>query len=148
MFRKRFLRVASLLLSALPAQFAVIQLATPTAVVAQEAASCFTGVDYSALSFTELTALVEQSVAAMPSGMPNDEIVVRLGSEIGASANGCSPAELRAIAQNVALILDDMGIDTNGQAAAILIASLPPGAANGPVSIDDLSPSFATASVY
>lgn len=148
MFRNRFLRVASLLLSALPSQFAVVALATPTAVVAQEAASCFAGVDYGALSFTELSALVAQSVASMPSGMSNDEIVVRIGSEIGASANGCSPAQMRAIAQNVAIILDDLGIDTNGQSAAILIASLPPGAVNGTVSIDDLSPSFATASVY
>jgi len=105
-----------------------------TSAMAQETAapaSCFTGVDYSQLSFDELHALIEQAIAKLDPNMKPDDIAIEIGRQIGESAGDCSADQLQGLIQNVALILTDLGIQPTGnvQIAQLVAAGLAPSTA-------------------
>lgn len=105
-----------------------------TPAVAQEEqapTSCFTGVDYSQLTFDELHALVAQSVTKLGPNMSDDDIALEIGRQIGESAGGCSTDQLQALVQNVAIILTDLGVQPTGgvQVAQLVSAGLAPSTA-------------------
>ena len=105
------------------------------AAVAQEStqasATCFTGVDYSALSFDELHALIEQAVGKLDPTMSPDDIAIEIGRQIGESAGGCSAEQLQALVQNVSIILTDLGVQPSGtvRIADLVAAGLAPSTA-------------------
>ena len=124
MFRNRFSRLFALLLGSVTVNLAYIHAAVPQeAASAGSTGSCFTGVDYASLSVDQLTTLVQQAVAGMPKGMTDDEIALELGRQFGATANGCSAAQVTALIRNMAVILNGMGIKTDleGEAMAAII---------------------------
>jgi hypothetical protein len=106
-----------------------------TSAVAQEtsqaATSCFTGVDYSKLTFDELHALIEEALGKLDPNMKPDDIAIEIGRQIGESAGGCSPAQLQALVQNVALILTELGVQPTSdvQIAQLVAAGLAPSTA-------------------
>jgi len=103
--------------------------------VAQETSpastSCFTGIDYSTLTFDELHALIEQAVAKLDPNMSPDDIAIEIGRQIGETADGCSNEQLQALVQNVAIILTDIGVRPSGnvQIAQLVAAGLAPSTA-------------------
>ena len=117
-----------------------------TAAVAQETApvatSCFTGVDYSLLTFDELHALIEEALGKLDPNMSPDDIAIEIGRQIGVSANGCSAEQLQALVQNVAIILTDLGVRPTGnvQIAQLVAAGLAPSTAA--TVTDEVIPSF------
>lgn len=106
-----------------------------TAAVAQEtsqpATSCFTGIDYSKLTFDELHALIEEALGKLDPNMKPDDIAIEIGRQIGESAGGCSAEQLQALVQNVAIILTDLGVQPTGtlQIAQLVAAGLAPSTA-------------------
>ena len=122
--------------------------ATPA--VAQETSppsSCFTGIDYSQLSFSELQALVAQAVSQLDPGLSDDDIALEIGRQIGESAGNCSPAQLQALAQNVAIILADLGVEPTGEftVAELVLAAIAPSTAATEVTDGEIT---SLASVY
>jgi hypothetical protein len=120
----RLLSVAIPPLAGLAAGTTVTAVAiTPS--VAQDAGptaeSCFVGVDYNQLSLSELRALVTRAVSQLDPNMAGDDIALEIGRQIGASAVNCTPAQIRALAQNVAIILAELGLAPSGN---ILLADL------------------------
>jgi hypothetical protein len=106
-----------------------------TSAVAQEtsqaATSCFTDIDYSTLTFDELHALIEEAVGKLDPTMSPDDIAIEIGRQIGETADGCSAGQLQALAQNVAIILTDLGVEPTGnvQIAQLVAAGLAPSTA-------------------
>ena len=117
-----------------------------TSAVAQETSpaptSCFTGIDYSKLTFDELHALIEQSLGKLDPNMKPDDIAIEIGRQIGESADGCSAAQKQALAQNVANILTDLGVEPTGdvQIAALVALGLDP--STGSTVGDEVIPSL------
>lgn len=106
-----------------------------TSAVAQEsspaATSCFADIDYSTLTFDELHTLIEQAVGKLDPTMSPDDVAIEIGRQIGESAGGCSPEQLQALVQNVAIILTDLGIQPTSdvQIAQLVAAGLAPSTA-------------------
>lgn len=121
MFAARLARLLSILITSTAAVILPAPIVVPTA-VAQE--SCFTGVDFAAMTYDELTAVVTAAVNSMAPGTPPAQIVAAVGSQIGANASGCSPEQLSALAQNVSAILQELGIAVDGDMTAMLVAAI------------------------
>lgn len=108
---------------------------TVTAAVAQENSpaptSCFIGVNYDTLTLAELQALIEQAMGQLEPTSTPDEIALEIGRQIGETANSCSSGQLQALAQNVAIILTDLGVEPSGdvQIAQLVILGLNPSTA-------------------
>ena len=113
----RYVRLLSVLLTSTVAAIFPAPVITQVATAQEE--SCFAGVDYSSISFEALSAIVSEAVA--------------IGSQLGANASGCSPAQIAALAANVTLILQELGIDVP-DLNAVLVASI---ASPDPAVIED-----------
>lgn len=123
MLVQKLLRLMSLLLAS-AATFVAPGAYLPTAMTqasAQEI-SCFIGVDYAAMSLDELTAVIAQAVAQL-TGLSDAEIAAAIAAQIGDSASGCTPAQLSALVRNVAIILQDLGVNPSGL-EQILVAGI------------------------
>ena len=127
MFRKgqaalgRYARLLSVLLTSAAAAVFPAPVVAPPATAQEE--SCFAGVDYSQISFEELSAIVAEAVSRLPAGMSDAEIAVAIGSQLGASASGCTPEQIAALANNVTIMLQELGIDVP-DLNAVLVASI------------------------
>lgn len=122
MFATRLARLLSILITSTASVVLPAPIVSP-ATVAQEA-SCFVGVDFAAMSHDQLAAVVTEAVQGMPPGTSDADIVAAIGSQIGANAAGCSPEQLAAVAQNVAAVLEELGITVNGNMAQLLLVAM------------------------
>jgi hypothetical protein len=76
--------------------------------------------------------------------MTDAEIAVAIGSQLGANASGCSPAQIAALAANVTLILQELGVDVPDLNAVLVasIASPDPAVIEDPELVAALSPIY------
>ena len=90
------------------------------------AASCFIGVEYDRLSFEALHELIAAALQQLDRTLISDDAVaIEIGRQLGRSAARCSSEQIAALAQNVALILNDLGVRPNGSMAELIKSGMP-----------------------
>lgn len=124
MFAARLARLLSVLLTSTMAVVLPAPIVVPTAIAQQ--ASVFAGVDYTSLSIDELTTVVTAAVNAMPPGSTDAEIVATIGAQLCVGVNSCTPVQIAALARNVALILQELGIEIPDMEAVLVAAIAAP----------------------
>jgi hypothetical protein len=115
--KSQFVRIASLILTAFAAGTNPHGLGLVTPAVAVESGpnqSCMVGVDFQQLSYDELHELITRVVHEQGPALRDWARVSAIGKMIRSQGANCSPAELSGLVRNVAVILEDLGIDVGG----------------------------------
>lgn len=128
--RIRQFRVVSLVLTALSigGAAATVAMTSPAqaAVRVNAAETCLIGVDFQSINYNQLYAALASYVKESGNSASFADMVSQVGGYIARSSAQCSPQELAALIKNVAVILEDLGVDANGHNIEYLVAVIEP----------------------